>query len=119
MTVRVNFAQIDQIAIKMGMDLENDKRIRSGIKYALKLSTNNGHCAVLYENLIQFVKRFTKNVSEVMIENNIIFLKTKNEIVLEDRKKRSGYIYIIIMWLKKNVAESLIALDNYLNVKRN
>ena len=75
LTVRVNFAQIDQIAIKMGMDLENDKRIRSGIKYALKLSTNNGHCAVLYENLIQFVKDLL-NVSEVMIENNIIFLKT-------------------------------------------
>lgn len=81
LTVRVNFAQIDQIAIKMGMDLENDKRIRSGIKYALKLSTNNGHCAVLYENLIQFVKDLL-NVSEVMIENNIIFLKTKNEIVI-------------------------------------
>ena len=116
LTVRVNFAQIDQIAIKMGMDLENDKRIRSGIKYALKLSTNNGHCAVLYENLIQFVKDLL-NVSEVMIENNIIFLKTKNEIVLEDREKQEWvYLYNYYM-AEKNVAESLITLDNYLNVK--
>ena len=116
LTVRVNFAQIDQIAIKMGMDLENDKRIRSGIKYALKLSTNNGHCAVLYENLIQFVKDLL-NVSEVMIENNIIFLKTKNEIVLEDRENQEWvYLYNYYM-AEKNVAESLIALDNYLNVK--
>ena len=116
LTVRVNFAQIDQIAIKMGMDLENDKRIRSGIKYALKLSTNNGHCAVLYENLIQFVKDLL-NVSEVMIENNIIFLKTKNEIVLEDRENQEWvYLYNYYM-AEKNVAESLITLDNYLNVK--
>ena len=116
LTVRVNFAQIDQIAIKMGMDLENDKRIRSGIKYALKLSTNNGHCAVLYENLIQFVKDLL-NVSEMMIENNIIFLKTKNEIVLEDRENQEWvYLYNYYM-TEKNVAESLIALDNYLNVK--
>ena len=116
LTVRVNFAQIDQITIKMGMDLENDKRIRSGIKYALKLSTNNGHCAVLYENLIQFVKDLL-NVSEVMIENNIIFLKTKNEIVLEDRKNQE-WVYLYNYYVaEKNVAESLIALDNYLNVK--
>ena len=46
LTNRVNFAQIDQMALKMGMDIENDKRIRSGIKYALKLSTKNGHCTV-------------------------------------------------------------------------
>ena len=116
LTVRVNFTQIDQIAIKMGMDLENDKRIRSGIKYALKLSTNNGHCAVLYENLIQFVKDLL-NVSEVMIENNIIFLKTKNEIVLEDRENQE-WVYLYNYYVaEKNVAESLIALDNYLNVK--
>ncbi len=117
LTTKINFAQIDQIALKMGMDIENDKRIRSGIKYALKLSTNNGHCTVLYENLIQFVKDLL-NVSEEMIENNIIYLKTRNEIILEDRNNQE-WVYLHNYYeAEKNVAECLINLDNYSNVKK-
>ena len=114
---KVNFAQIDNMALKMGIDLENDQRIRSGIKYALKLSTNNGNCTVLYENLIQFVKDLL-NVSEDNIENNIIFLQAKKEIILEDRNKQE-WVYLANYYLaEKNVAENLIALNNYLNVKQ-
>ncbi|MGN1269455.1 MAG: ATP-dependent RecD-like DNA helicase [Clostridia bacterium] len=114
---KVNFAQIDNMALKMGIDLENDQRIRSGIKYALKLSTNNGHCTVLYENLIQFVKDLL-NVSEDNIENNIIFLQAKKEIILEDRNKQE-WVYLSNYYLaEKNVAENLITLNNYLNVKQ-
>ena len=116
LTNRVNFAQIDQMALKMGMDIENDKRIRSGIKYALKLSTNNGHCTVLYENLLQFVKDLL-GVSEEMIENNMIYLQTKKEIVLEDREKQEWVYLANYYQAEKNVAENLIALDEYTNVK--
>ncbi len=116
LTNRVNFAQIDQMALKMGMDVENDKRIRSGIKYALKLSTNNGHCTVLYENLLQFVKDLL-GVSEEMIENNMIYLQTKKEIVLEDREKQEWVYLANYYQAEKNVAENLIALDEYTNVK--
>ena len=52
--------QIAQMPVKMGIDETNDKRIRSGIKYSLKLATNNGHCTVLYENLVQFVKELLR-----------------------------------------------------------
>lgn len=116
LTNKVNFAQIDQIALKMGMDLESNKRIRSGIKYALRLSTNNGHCTVLYENLIQFVQDLL-NVSEDMIEDNIIYLKTKKEIVLEDREKQEWVYLYNYYCAEKNVAENLIGLNNYLNIK--
>lgn len=117
LTTKINFAQIDQMALKMGIDLENDKRIRSGIKYALKLSTNNGHCTVLYENLIQFVKELL-NVSEEMIENNIIYLKTKKEIMLEERNNQE-WVYLYNYYeAEKNVAENLIMLDNYTNEKK-
>lgn len=114
---RANFAQIDHIALKMGIDGSSDTRIRSGIKYSLKLATNNGHCAVLYGNLMQFVKELL-NVSEDMLENNMIFLQTKKEIVIEDRGLQE-WIYLASYYqAEKNVAENLIALDEYRNVKR-
>ena len=108
--------KIDHIALQMGMEVENDKRIRSGIKYALKLATNNGHCTVLYENLMQFVKDLL-GVPEEMIENNLIFLQTKKEIYLVDMGKQE-WVYLANFYLaEKNVAENLIALDQYKNIK--
>lgn len=117
LAVHVNFIQIDKVALKMGIDIENDKRIRSGIKYSLKLSTNNGHCAVLYENLIQFVKELL-DVSEEMVENNIIYLKTKNEIFIEDRENQE-WVYLYNYYVaEENVAKNLIILDEYKNIKK-
>ena len=52
---KVNFNQIDKMALDIGMEYNNEKRIRSGIKHALTLATYNGHCAVIYDNLIKFV----------------------------------------------------------------
>ena len=113
---KADFMKIDHIALQMGMEVENDKRIRSGIKYALKLATNNGHCTVLYENLMQFVKDLL-GVPEDMIENNLIFLQTKKEIYLVDMGKQE-WVYLANYYLaEKNVAENLIALDQYKNIK--
>ena len=37
---KVDFVQIDKMALKIGMEYDNEKRIRSGIKYALLRVTN-------------------------------------------------------------------------------
>ncbi len=118
LSTKANFMQIDKIAIEMGIDVESELRIRSGIKYALKLATNNGHCTVLYENLVQFSKDLL-GVSEEMVENNIIFLQVNKEIVIEDRKEeKQEWIYLQNYYkAEKNIAENLLALDKYLNVK--
>jgi len=54
----VDFNQIDKMALDIGMEYNNEKRIRSGIKHALILSTYNGHCAVMYDNLLKYVNNF-------------------------------------------------------------
>ena len=116
LSTKVNFTQVDQMALKMGMDLSNDKRIRSGIKYSLKLATNNGHSTVLYENLMQFVKELL-SITEEMFENNIIYLQTQKEIIIEDRENKEWVYLSNYYQAEKNIAENLISLDNYANVK--
>ena len=116
LSTKVNFTQVDKMALKMGMDLSNDKRIRSGIKYSLKLATNNGHSTVLYENLMQFVKELL-SITEEMFENNIIYLQTQKEIIIEDRENKEWVYLSNYYQAEKNIAEHLISLDNYANVK--
>ena len=72
------------MAIELGMEKENQKRVKSGIKYALIKITYNGHCCTLKENLIEYVKTLL-NVNEATIENGIINLKVNDEIVVENR----------------------------------
>ena len=64
----VDFKQIDKMALDLGFDYENRKRVESGIKYGLIRITYNGHCCTLKENLILFVKTLL-NVNEDLIEN--------------------------------------------------
>lgn len=113
---KADFRQIDQIALKLGLDQESSQRVRSGIKYALKVANNNGHCCVIYQNLLQFAHELL-GVSEEIIEESLINLKALKEIVIEDRETQE-WIYLTNYYLaEKNVAESLITLDEYKNVK--
>ena len=80
----VDFKKIDKMAIDIGLPYNNDKRIKSGIKYALMCATLNGHCAVLEENLITFCQELL-SVTEEEIQDNLIELKVKEEIIIETR----------------------------------
>ncbi len=113
---KVNFKQIDDIAIKIGTDFDDPKRILSGIKYALKLATYNGHCTVLYENLLEFAKELLK-VNEDSIEDCLINMKGKEDIIIEERENQE-WVYLAPYYrAEMNIATSLIALDNYKNIK--
>ena len=80
----VDFKKIDKMAIDIGLAYNNDKRIKSGIKYALMCATQNGHCTVLEENLISFCKDLL-GVSYEEVEDNLIQLKVKGDIIVENR----------------------------------
>ena len=113
---KVDFNQIDKMALDMGMEYDNSKRIKSGIKHAIILATYNGHCAVLYDNLIKFVSNLL-GVEEEQIEDAIINMKAKEELIIEDRQK-DEWVYLPSYYqAEKNIAEKLIALDTYKNIK--
>ena len=89
----VNFKQIDEMALKLGTDLGSLKRITSGIKYALIQTTYNGHSCAIIQNLEEFVVNLL-NISIDEVENGIIHLKAKGEIVIEDREDDTEWVYL-------------------------
>ena len=113
---KVNFEQIDKIALSLGIEYNNNKRIRSGIKHALNLMTYNGHCCTRYENLVEFVKKLL-NVDENSIEDSIINMKAREDIVIEDRENEE-WVYLYQYYkAEQTVADTLISLNSYKNIK--
>lgn len=113
----MDFRQIDKIAMDIGIEYNNEKRIKSGIKYALIRATNNGHCRVSKENLYQFVENLL-GVSKEEIDNSLIELKVKEEIVV-DKKDEESWVYLTYYYnAEQNVAEKLSLLDKAKNIKK-
>ena len=113
----VDFKQIDQMAIELGIERENQKRVKSGIKYALIRATYNGHCCTLKENLIEYVKNLL-NVNEEVVEEGIINLKVNNEIIVEDRMEEK-WIYLYSFYnAESQIAQNILGLENYKNIKK-
>lgn len=114
---KVNFEQIDKMALGLGIEYNNEKRIRSGIKHALILMTYNGHCCTKYENLVDYVVKLL-GVTGNDVENSIISMKAKEDIVLEERDEEE-WVYLYPYYkAEENVARRLIDLDTYKNIKR-
>ena len=114
---KVNFEQIDKMALNLGFEYNNEKRIRSGIKHALILMTYNGHCCTRYEGLVDYVKKLL-NVSENDIEDSIINLKAKQDIIIEEREGEE-WVYLYQYYkAEEDVARRLIELEEYKNIKK-
>ena len=113
----VDFKQVDRMAMDLGMEHNNDKRIKSGIKYALIKITYNGHCCTLEENLIEYVKSLL-GVSTEEIENSLINLKAKGEIVEEERENGDIWVYLESFYMtEQNITNKIITLKNAKNMK--
>ena len=112
----VDFRQIDQMAIRIGITPDNDRRVQTGIKYGLIKSTNNGNSCVLETNLIEYVQSLL-DVNSETIEDNLIELKTKGEIVYELREKEE-WVYLTRFYeTEQEIAYRLKKLEQSKNVK--
>lgn len=117
LVAKVNFEQIDKMALDLGIEYNNEKRIRSGIKHALILMTYNGHCCTRYENLVEYVKKLLQ-VSENEIEETLINMKAKEDIILEERDGLE-WVYLYDYYKAEDaIARKLINLDKYSNIKK-
>ena len=112
----VNFHNIDKIAMQIGIPMDSDYRIKSGIKYGLLLASYNGNTCVKKENLVLFVKN-ELDISEENIEDNLINLNVKSEIVIEE-KDDGQWVYLEpLNRAEKNIANKLKALRDTKNIK--
>ena len=116
LTRGVEFKKIDDMALELGIYYENEKRVESGIKYALIRATTNGHSCTLKENLIEFVISLL-DVSSDCIEDNLINLKAKSEIVIEKREEQE-WIYLESFYqTEMEIASKILSLEKSKNMK--
>ena len=116
-TKGVDFKQIDKMALNLGIDYNNEKRITSGIKYGLIRSTYNGHSCVVKENLIEFVINLL-DVTTSDIEDSLINLNANKEIVIEKRED-GEYIFLYDFYTaEEEIAVRIKRLQTAKNVKR-
>ena len=112
----VDFKQIDKMALGLGISYDNEKRVASGIKYGLIRTTYNGHSCVLKENLIEFVINLL-DVSTENVEDGLINLQVKNEIVIEQREKEE-YVYLYAFYsAEEEIAFRIKRLQKAKNIK--
>lgn len=114
----VDFKQIDKMALEIGISQNNEKRVKSGIKYSLLRVSYNGHTCVLKENLVEFVQDLLK-VEKQDIEDNIINLNVTGEIVIEARQEDEKWIYLAPFYnAEYYIAERIIKLMQSTNTKK-
>ena len=114
----VDFKQIDKMALDLGIGYDNEKRIRSVIKYALIRATYNGHACVIKENLIQFAISLL-DVTTENVEDGLIELRANDEIVIEEREKNDIWIYLSnFYYTEQEIAVRIKRLQEASNVKK-
>ena len=113
----ISFKVIDEAALKIGVNQDDEQRIVYGIKYGLLLSSYNGHTCVVKHNLLDFTSSLLQ-ISESTIDILLNQLKVKEEIVIEERDEEE-WVYLKEMYeAEMFVATKLIRLDNVKNNKQ-
>lgn len=127
--VKVDFSQIDKMALDLGVERNNLKRVDAGIRHGLNLATYNGHSCVLEANLLAFVTNLLR-VSEDDVIYGIKDLRAKEQIKIEEREEIATtngktelciqtWIYLIDYYKTElNIAERVLSLEQADNIKR-
>ena len=113
----ISFKAIDEAALKIGINQDDEQRIIYGIKYGLLLASYNGHTCVIKNNLLEFVSTLLQ-ISESTIDIFLNQLKVKGVITIEIRDDEE-WIYLSEFYdAEMFVASKLIRLDNVKNRKQ-
>ena len=113
----VDFNKIDKIAIDIGIPIDSECRIKSGIKYALLSSSYNGNTCVRKDVLIDYLRQML-NVNEENILSAMIDLSENKEIILEKNDDSEIYVFLYPLYkAEENIVKRLKALNTAKNMK--
>jgi len=113
----ISFKTIDEAALRIGVNQDDEQRIIYGIKYGLLLATYNGHTCVIKDNLLDFTETLLQ-ISRSTIDIFLNQLKVKGTIVIEEREEEN-FVYLREFYeAEMFIAAKLIRLDNVKNRKR-
>ena len=106
----VGFRTVDEIASKMGICVDSDYRIRSGIIYALLQATNEGHI-FLPEHIL---KEQTKNILEIELEDisrHLLDLSIEKKVILKESEGEKRVYAAQYYYMELNTAKMLQDLN--------
>ena len=113
----ISFKTIDEAALRIGVNEDDEQRIIYGIKYGLLLASYNGHTCDVKNNLLDFTSGLLQ-ISESTIEIILNQLKVKGTVFIEDREEEE-WVYLRQFYEAEIfVAGKLIRLDNVKNRKQ-
>lgn len=109
----VGFKTADELASRIGIRVDSDFRIQSGIIYALQQASNEGHT---YLPIDELTKRAAEllNVAPELIDNHFMNLAIQRRIVMEEKDGTTQIYSSIYYNMEANTASLLRQLDvNY------
>lgn len=113
----VDFKTIDKMAMKIGIPITHEKRVQSAIFYGLNNITYQGHICTIQENLITYVCELI-SVPDEVVKIELINLKVRGEIVIEDREDAS-WVYLASLYeAEVMIAQKLLTLEESENTKK-
>ena len=127
--IKVDFAQIDQLALSIGIERNSLRRIDSGIVHSLNLASFNGHTCVLEANIIKYTSGLL-GISEEDVLDGLKDLRAKEKVYFEDREEMltidgktemmvQTWVYLDVYYkAEMNIAQKIISLENADNIKR-
>ena len=104
----IDFKLVDAIGKKLGLSLDNEDRIDTGILYALGKVTEFGHTCIDLDKLVDYSMSIL-NVDEQDIINGIARLKFMQKIYTEDINQKEFVFRRSLYLAEENIAKSIIA----------
>lgn len=106
----IGFKTADNIAKKMGVEVDSPFRIEAGLKYVMIESASEGHCYLPKDELIRKAKSIL-NADEEKLEDGIRELIFKNNFYLVNKDEKIDIYYAPYHLAENNVATKIVQLS--------